>query len=279
MHFPRFWIRTVVDGITAWGWSDSSEAEAQSQADARLQRIRAWVAEERDEPLGRYGYPDRPFREPVLREFRAADGQLAAAVSRNSYGCLVLNTANLMFVDVDDNEPPPSGGSFLAKLFGGGKRADAAPVETRVRKAVEDWLKSKPDWNWRLYRTRAGFRLVAAHALVSPEAPDTQTAFETFGADKLYRALCKTQACFRARLTPKPWRCEAGNPRHRWPFADAGAEAAFQEWDRGYLRKAGGFATCELLGHFGNPNLHPALRELVEFHDATTRATTKLPLA
>jgi len=279
MHFPRFWSSAGSGTCVAWGWSDESAAAAHAHAESRLQRIRALLGNGRERLQRGYGYPDRPMREPVVRDFRDASGQLAAAVTRNGYGSLVLNTAGLMFVDVDDTEPAPTGGSVLSRLFGGGKKPAPPPLETRVRQSIESWIKSRPDWGWRLYRTRAGFRLVAAHAPVAPESADTQSAFDAFGADKLYRALCKSQACFRARLTPKPWRCGSRNPHHRWPFADAGVEAAFQEWQRDYLAKAAAFATCELLGSFGNPSLHPALRELVEFHDATSRATSKLPLA
>ncbi len=55
-------------------------------------------------------YLDRPMREPVLREVKKDNGELAAVVTRNSYGCLVLNTARVMFVDVDLPELKPEGG-------------------------------------------------------------------------------------------------------------------------------------------------------------------------
>jgi hypothetical protein len=46
-------------------------------------------------------YPNRPGRELVLEEIKNAAGELLAVVTRNSYGCRVLNTARVMFVDVD----------------------------------------------------------------------------------------------------------------------------------------------------------------------------------
>ena len=53
-------------------------------------------------PPGHQGYyPNRPCREPVLEEIRNAAGELLAVVARDSYGCRVLNTARMMFVDVD----------------------------------------------------------------------------------------------------------------------------------------------------------------------------------
>ncbi len=64
-----------------------------------------------------------------------------------------------------------------------------------------------PDWGWRIYRTKAGFRLLATHRPVFPSEPLAEEAFQEFKADILYRKLCVNQKCFRARLTPKSWRC------------------------------------------------------------------------
>ncbi len=78
----------------------------------------------------------------------------------------------------------------------------------RIAKA-ELWTRNHSDWGWRIYRTRAGLRLLATHALFDPETAAADGVFDALGADPLYRQLCKTQKCFRARLTPKYWRCEA----------------------------------------------------------------------
>ena len=229
---------------------------------------------------GRYGYPDRPMREEVLRAFRDADGKLKAAVSRNSYGCLVLNTAAALFVDIDSPESKES--SFLAGLFGfrrPDKKGKPETFEVTVRDAIRRWLNGHKEWGWRAYQTRAGIRLLATHQPVTPEDPATRDAFQHFGADPLYQKLCANQKCFRARLTPKPWRCGVDKPRIRWPWRDAAAEAAFHNWERSYQAAAAKHATCRLLGQFGNPTVHAELHELVEFHDQATRITTVLPLA
>ncbi len=52
------------------------------------------------EPPRAYAYGDRPLREEIVRSV-AGDGERAAVVTRNSFGCLVLNTAGVLFVDVD----------------------------------------------------------------------------------------------------------------------------------------------------------------------------------
>jgi hypothetical protein len=100
MNFPPFWAKGVSGDFACWRWSHHSLAEAQAlavQAAQKLaERFRAGDTLRRG-----YGYADRPFREPMLREIKNDAGKVAAVVTRNSYGCLVLNTARVMFVDVD----------------------------------------------------------------------------------------------------------------------------------------------------------------------------------
>lgn len=282
MHFPKYWITARERNLTAWGWSDESPAHAARLAAERLTRIRDWLARGgKSASAQRYGYSDgRPLREEVLREFRSPEGTLRAAVTRNSYGCLVLNTTDLMFVDVDAPEAKES--SFLAGLFGFGKPAKGRQPEefsNQVMARVNDWVSRWPNWGWRVYRTRAGIRLLATHQPIVSDDALCRTAFEVFEADPLYRKLCATQKCFRARLTPKPWRCDMDKPRGRWPWANEKTEARFRKWEAKYVEVSESYATCSLMGQFGDPEFDPVLRELVEFHDQATRADITLPLA
>lgn len=272
MHFPKFWKLAKKGGVSAWGWSDSSVADALTAGLARVDRIVAWLKSEQPTPLSTYGYPDRPMREEVLREFRNSQGELVAAVSRNSYGCEVLNTARLLFVDVD--ETPPGLGAFLKKLFGKSESFEASTSAT-----IQKWITAHPDWSVRAYRTRAGIRLLATHQPISPEDGISSEAFAAFHADRLYRKLCLNQKCFRARLTPKPWRCGLDKPSFRWPWRDQDAEADFKVWSVKYQQAAAGFSVCRLLGQFGRGEIHPEFQELVSFHDAAVRLGTDLPLA
>lgn len=275
MHFPKYWRLVSRGGVSAWGWSDESLEQAGDDGEGRVGRIVEWLrgGAQGDRELGSYGYPDRPMREPVLREFHSG-GELVAVVSRNSYGCEVLNTSQAFFVDVD--VPPPGLFAAIAALFRGGRNFEQALLAK-----VDGWVADEPQWGWRVYRTRAGFRLLATQAPISPDDPDCGRAFELFGADRLYRRLCENQQCFRARLTPKPWRCgiEKQAEVARWPWPDAEAEAVFHEWLRRYESSTAGKATCRLIGTVGNGVIHPALEQLVEVHDEVTRATSRLQLA
>ena len=224
MKFPKFWAHGRSGSFSTWQWSDNSVEEARALADEAAHRLEMQF-NANGRPEQRYGYANRPLREPVLREMADASGQVSHVVTRNSYGCQVLNSGGALFVDVDLPEESQKAGGMLSSLFG---RAAAPqdPVQAALAKA-RHWAESQPGWTWRIYRTKAGLRLLATHALFDAADPVCESAFEAVGADPLYRKLCQTQKCFRARLTPKPWRCGVPNPPTRWPFADLLAERKF----------------------------------------------------
>jgi hypothetical protein len=276
MNFPPFWARGASGKFFCWRWSFNNADEAQSVADQTAQQLAGRFAAGGFPPKHGGYYPNRPFREPVLREIKNDAGETAAVVTRNSYGCLVLNTARVMFVDVDLPEPKPAG--LFKKFFG---KSDAAPVISQdgAIAKVENWTRNNPDWGWRIYRTRAGLRLLATHALFDPEAAASDGVFDALGADPLYRQLCKAQKCYRARLTPKPWRCGLRRKPEPWPWPDARAEKSFQKWEAQYQSYSFNWATCGFIKQIGNENVHPGVQPILKIHDEMTRVESKLQLA
>jgi hypothetical protein len=119
MYFPKFWAREEHEGFACWGFSDKDNEDARSRA-----RERARVIAERfrsGEQLDRYGYADRPLREPILRSIPGSSGKPAGVITRNSFGCMVLNAAQMFIADIDlprnfDGQPPRPG--ILERLFG-----------------------------------------------------------------------------------------------------------------------------------------------------------------
>jgi hypothetical protein len=276
MNFPPFWARGFSGDFSCWRWSSNSVAEAQSLADEAARQLADRFAHGEFPPKHGGYYPNRPFREPVLREIKNDAGETAAVITRNSYGCLVLNTARVMFVDVDLPEPKSPG--LFSRLFG---KSPTAPVvtESSALAKVENWTRNNPDWGWRIYRTRAGLRLLATHALFDPETTASDGVFDALGADPLYRQLCKTQKCYRARLTPKPWRCGVRIKPERWPFPDARAEKHFQKWEAQYNSYTFNWAACALVKNIGNDAVHPAVQLILKIHDELTKVESGLKLA
>lgn len=220
-----------------------------------------------------YEYGQQPLREEVIEDV-APDRQ--AVVTRNALGCLVLNTARAMFIDVDAAPPASAGvGGWLASLFGKGTKSESPEI---VRKA-ESWVRLNTRWGFRIYRTSGGYRVLATHDLFDPSRVLNEKIFDEFGSDPLYRKLCKNQESFRARLTPKPWRCGLEAPMVRWPWKDRGEQQRFESWNAEYKKACAEYATCELIAEVGNKTVHAQIRPLIEFHDKICKVGSGLKLA
>jgi hypothetical protein len=290
MHFPKYWGKGAWTGLAAdgsevrrvvWRSSDESPAHAEALAREAAQNLgRAFTRGARD----RYPYADRALREPVLREVSTGDAASDAVVTRTAYGSEVLNAPGAMFVDVDLAEPETSTAGWLAgwkRMFGGKppapEKADPAAgahLETLVR-----WQAANPGWAFRVYRTHSGLRYLATSALHDPASERTHATLAALGCDARYRQLCKVQKSFRARLTPKPWRCGCDNPPVRFPYEDGRREEQIRQWIDLYTQAARGFATCHFVQTVGCQATHPAIARVMAEHDAQTKADSGLPLA
>ncbi len=284
MNIPPFWTRLKRDGITATGWSFTSAAEAEERAVENCGKIAQQLAAEGFNARGNLYYSNRPVREQIIREFRDAAGEQSAVITRNAYGSFVLNAARMLFVDVDLPKPPPPPNPLVEIVKGWlGKKGDPPPdgatVETEIITHARVWAHEHAPWSWRVYRTKAGLRFLAVHSEFALDSPLVRGAFDAIGADPLYRHLCTMQKCFRARLTPKAWRCDYPAMHVVWPFIDEAAEAKFKEWEAGYLARCRDWRTCQLLDTVGNNAADPHLAELIAVHDEITRIDADLPLA
>lgn len=297
MLIPRFWAkaRTNVSSqiggrrgdfqLTGWGWSDRDEAEAAERAKENVARIGERVRQGQRFP-DHYGYgANRPLREQIVREIAEDSGEPSAVITRNSYGCLVLNTARVMFVDIDLPVPAqPSLGivESILSLFTGRKQpvpAQSHGSETAALDRVKEWLRDRNDYGLRAYRTAAGLRLLVTSAFHDPASTDTRAVLEALDCDPMYVKLCQTQQSFRARLTPKPWRCRAHNPGVSYPFENAGAQRRFEQWLATYESKTPAYATCAFVAEMGRARCLPEMEPLVELHDELTGAKSGRPLA
>lgn len=278
MNIPRYWARATADApgprgrameLTAWGWSAASHAEAAGRARERLEAMIARVGQGAPLQHG-YGYGTRALREEIVRELPGPDGGAAGIVTRNGYGALVLNTARMLFVDVDLPEQPGT----LRRVFGA-KADGEAEVLARLRGA----LQAEPGACFRVYRTAAGFRVLATDPLVTPGGAEAERLMAAAGADPAFVKLCRAQQSFRARLTPKPWRCGRRLPPNAYPREDAGARQAFATWLADYETACRSRATCRFVEGVGGTRVHREVVPLLALHDQATRASESLPLA
>jgi hypothetical protein len=160
--------------------------------------------------------------------------------------------------------------SFFARLFGRSGSSPEGQREENARAGVEGFMAQRPQWSLRLYRTFAGLRGIFTHDVFDPKSDLSLDVLREMGSDPLYIRLCKAQECFRARLTPKPWRCGHRANAVRFPIEDAYAER-FEQWKVKYEARQRDYATCRFLGQLGNGCVHPEVARIVELHDFVTK--------
>src|SRR5262249_4384448 len=84
--------------------------------------------------------------------------------------------------------------------------ARLATTADLARARVAEFVTRNPDWRFRLYETPAGVRALAMHRTFRSDEPEVLECFAALGADPIYARMCLNQRCFRARVSPKPWR-------------------------------------------------------------------------
>ncbi len=287
MKIPPYWSKAEYhgdnpkargSGVVARGWSFASLDEARAQALQRARRIFDLLA--RGQALHTYEYSDRPIREEIIQEMKDGDRQVAL-ITRNRYGALVLNSANVLFADVD--HAAATGGGLLERLL-----CLVLPKKREARRQaqalaatqdIERWARDNPARSFRLYRTQQGLRLLFTDKLYDPTSDETLTLLQSLHSDPMYIKLTRKQECFRARLTAKPWRCGCAKPPNAYPWDSPDAERAFRQWEKQYAAADAKFRACEFVRAFGPMADIPAVQAVTAVHDQGARITASAPLA
>lgn len=281
MRIPPYWTRetcerTGVDGQTqstvAWGWSFTSQADAAKDAADRARRVmdRLTSGQTPDE----YDYMEHPPREQIVQTIRH-DGAETAIITRNKYGALILNTASVCFVDVDLPQRPVANGlvdAILLRFSAGRRQQRRLEEQVKLMSRIGRWTAQNPGRSFRLYRTAAGLRLLFTDALYSPTSAQTARLLDELGSDPLYRRLTERQESFRARLTPKPWRCGSTPPPSPYPRTEPAARRAFAQWQRDYEARCRGYAVCHLVQTVGDAPADGPIGVVIRLHDQYTCA-------
>jgi len=272
MKLAKYWARSA--GAQRYrGWSNESIADARRKADQIREAVARRIASGPPD-RGDYLYGDRPLPEPVLEELPGA------VITRNVYGAEVLNCASLMFLDVDSGDVTDSPAALdlfsgLRSLFG---TPASPPVKSSPAETKMEGVARQHNLGLRIYRTAAGYRGIVTNLAFDPRSAQTRALLHDFACDPLYVRLCQAQQSFRARLTPKPWRCGLAAPPVSFPFEGPAEEDAFQQWLRRYRANSAGNATCRLVRAIG-PAAQGDAALLIERHDRDTKAASRLPLA
>lgn len=271
MRIPPYWVTDSYSGMDAagqerrfyaWGWSFESEAEARKMAREKATRIFNHIVF--GKRPDRYPYLTEPLREEIIDTLKDGSREIAV-ITRNRYGALILNAASVFFADIDYPEASPSVGGFLKKLFGGG--TPPQDPATLTLEAVKTWAQHHPQHAFRLYRTKAGLRLLFTDKRYDPASTETANLLKSLGSDRMYQILTEKQATFRARLTPKPWRCNFYAPTRVFPSDTPENQSYYRQWVQDYQAACVGYRACELVESIGATAFDNEIAEIVQLHD------------
>ena len=283
MKFYRYWIKCQRDlahdatggqprqVTVAYGHSDLSPDDARACGERLLDRLQQRILGG-TAPAWSYDTTERPIREEILRVITPQN-----VVTRNRYGAEVLNSSELVIVDLDGELPPTNFSlkRLLTGLFGAATPSgNLSQAEVLERVAALARRAECQEFPIRVYRTKAGYRLIIDCVL---DGKECKHLMEAFHADPLYATLCQAQDCYRARLTPKPHRLRLRKCRFNFPETDAAVLAAQQAWLEEYTSRSRDCAVCRYLGSINAPDGradHPVIR----FHDDRTGAMSDRPL-
>lgn len=269
MKLAKFWkkIEFPVDKelffgrsvASVWGASNESAADAEIHAQSRQAQLRTMM--EKGFRNGDYLYWNGYVREEVVEEIQTAHGAPVAILTRNHYGATVLNAERVVFGDIDVVVDTSFKQRILEKF--GKRRRDKAYFLDRIR----DYQISHPDLSFRVYETLCGLRFVLTSGTLDAADSRVRELFDALNVDRMYTQLCEHQQCFRARLTPKPWRIGLPRPASKFPRAERKDVDEFDSWLRSYEATRSSWTAVRLLESFGSAPIPAEIQAVIDVHD------------
>lgn len=297
--------------IKRFGWSDTSEQDAKRHADARLEEAVRTLEREGDvrridHKITYNGAEGIPIREEVISQHQDV------VISRNSYGALCLNTPDVFFADIDFAMESSFKavslafvlllgcaavvsfffqsslvfilGAFLALILSSTLAAAIRNLMLRAKGGIEKIALDRintvasenPELHVRVYRTPMGFRVLLMNDTYSPVSDKALALLQHFNSDSLYVRMCRNQQCFRARVSPKPWRIGVSRLTPRpgvWPIK-AELLGERKKWVDAYEQVARNYSSCHYLCQIGSNKVHEKAEFVRKIHDDLCRATT-----
>jgi hypothetical protein len=172
-----------------------------------------------------------------------------------------------MILDID--KPKAAFAGIFRKKDAG---QDKAKIFDMVRKLATS--SKYEDYGYRLYETYQGARVIVLGKDFDPRDSETKKMMDEFNCDPLYTRLCVKQGCYRARLTPKPYRMTM--QAYKVKFPGNGDDYEFRQWLTNYESESRNFNVCRLIEQIGASH---SLNEVIRLHDEITGVNYRQPLA
>lgn len=267
MRIFRYWVREPfslsIRGETipssCLGGSNHSPEEAKKDASARFEAVRLRLS-------GRKPSSEDYVADILEEPLHALNTN--NIITRNRYGAAILNSRDHVFIDIDR---PPSRFLDFFPVFRKRQTPKERILELLERISLgEEWSRA----GFRVYETHSGIRVILTGISLEPRSGECRKILKDFSCDPIYAALCRKQGCFRARLTPKPYRIKVKGHKVRYPRND-GEESSLRNWVQIYDQSRTGFATCRFVKSYGQS----ATDDVITWHDQRTDAFSGKPLA
>ena len=257
------------------------------------------------------GAEGMPIREEILNEAGEA------VITRNIYGAQCLNVKDVLFIDIDYDLKFSSymwkgiiwigivAALLMSFIFKNGyilsvvgvllvignllKKKDCnnhnkkiENIERKTLERVELFCEKNSEFKFRVYKTPAGLRLLAINNTYNPKDENTVKVMKELGSDPNYIQMCINQNCFRARVSPKPWRINLKESLpHKtsiWPYTEEKLKAR-QKWVDKYELKSQKYASCKYIQTIGTGEECREAIRIQKLHDELSRANEELPIA
>lgn len=280
MKIGRFWQSVeeiVYDSderpyrFKLWGVSNQSDADAAAHAKQRLADAKTRFLNQ--DGTSWYAYRGSMAREEMLQAIPNHE-QMDTAITRNRYGAMVLNTENMFIADIDVLPTPRlSIWAWVKHKLGGPAPLSAKAAQLQHIKQFH--AEYAADYAMRVYETCFGFRvIVTSHHLPASQLQDDDSVANQLlaglQADPLYILLCRQQVCYRARLSPKPWRMDVPTLSIIWPRPTPAHAVEVAEWLADYNDQSRHYAVCRLAAELPSKDRRstlPDIRSVLAIHD------------
>lgn len=264
MRIYKYWAEHIQDlkgsytpkPARAFGGSNISLADAQQKAVEKLELVQKIVssANYREREAYETAY-EADIVEEIIEEIDEKN-----IVTRNRYGVLVLNSEEVMFIDVD---------TFRKPFWNPGRGRAKNPKELMLKDIERAAGRARYNgWGFRIYETFKGYRIIVTNQSFPPRSKEAKRLMRAFHADYKYRQFCLQQNCYRARLTPKPHRIKQRRTRIIFPNRTDAQEKDHLAWVKDYEYRSDRYSTCRLVATIGEVATSP----VIDYHDKVSRA-------
>lgn len=223
--------------------SGSNESKEAAGEEARIQALRIESRISKREQKEEY--------QVAIKEHIAEIIDESNVISVCRYGAKVLNTTQYTILDLDDYS------SSILDLFRGLK--NLSKKEIIVHKFLKN-IKRHPvlGSDFRIYETTKGIRVIGKK-YIEPAGRSYTALMRKICVDWIYIQMSKKQNCYRARITPKPYRMKTDTIRIKSPLDCETSE--YLDWAKNYELISQKYSVVHLIKTIGTDfSQEPAIR-------------------